>query len=105
MTEKKSADRQANEYLYELRNMAAENGFKPSEKWQLNLASAIEKAAIEKKYHATVAAKTSPEDLSAVFLLVQEALKQPETAAPDKKTIDLEQLEYLIAFCPEREKR
>jgi hypothetical protein len=105
MNEQKSAGRQANEYLYELRNMAAENGFKPTEKWELNLASPVEKAAIEKKYHATVAAKARPEDLSAVFLLVQEGLKQPETAVPDNKTIASDELQYLIAYSPERERR
>jgi hypothetical protein len=105
MNDQKSADWQANEYLYDLRNTAAENGFKPDEKWQLSLVTQEDKAAIEKKYHAAVAAKANPEDLSAMFEIVKIRLNQPAAIIPDIKTIGRDRLQYLIAYNPEREKR
>jgi len=105
MSNKQSADRQAKEFLYDLRNSANENGFNPDEKWQIRLVTLGDKAAIEKKYHASIAAKASPEDLSTMFVLVQAQLNQPATTAPDIKTIGSNQLQYLIAYNPERERR
>jgi len=105
MNDKRSADWQAKEFLYDLRNSANENGFKPDEKWQLSLVTFKDKAALEKKYHASVVAKGSPEDLSAMFTLVQAGLNKPASNAADIKTIGLNQLQYLIAYNPERERR
>jgi len=105
MNDQKSALRQANEYLYDLRNTAAENGFKPDEKWQLSLVTYADKAAIEKKYHAAVAAKANPEDLSAMFEIVKAKLNQFGAVVTDVKTIGRDQLQYLIAYNPERERR
>jgi hypothetical protein len=39
---------QAKEYLFDLNNTANENGFKADESWKVSLATAAEKAAIEK---------------------------------------------------------
>jgi len=105
MNESKSALRQANEYLYDLRNTATENGFKPDEKWQLSLVTQADKAAIEKKYHAAVAAKANPEELAAMYEIVQAKLNQFGASVPDIKTIGREQLQYLIAYNPQRERR
>jgi hypothetical protein len=105
MNDQKSALRQANEYLYDLRNMATENGFKPDEKWQLSLVTQADKAAIEKKYHAAVAAKANPEELAAMFEIVKTKLNQLGAIVPDVKTIGREQLQYLIAYNPQRERR
>jgi hypothetical protein len=105
MSDQESADRQSTEFLYDLRNNANENGFKPEEKWQLSLVTLKDKAAIEKKYHATVAAKASPEMLSAMISLVQTGLNQPITNLLDIKTMGLNQLQYLIGYNPARERR
>jgi hypothetical protein len=105
MNDQKSALRKANEYLYDLRNTATENGFKPDEKWQLSLVTQADKAAIEKKYHAAVAAKANPEELAAMFEIVKTKLNQLAASIPDIKTIGREQLQYLIAYIPERERR
>jgi hypothetical protein len=105
MKDQRSADRLAKEYLYDLRNSAEENGFKPDEKWQLSLVTQADKAAIEKKYHNAVAAKAAPEDLSVLLELVREGLKQPAGSVPDLNTIRREQLQYLIAYNPARERR
>jgi len=105
MNNQQSADWQAKEFIYDLRNSANENGFKPEEKWQLSLVTLRDKAVIEKKYHASVTTKASPEVLSEIFTLVQAGLKQPASNIPDVKTIGLNQLQYLIAYNPDRERR
>jgi hypothetical protein len=105
MNDQKSAERLAEEYLYDLRNSAAENGFKPDEKWELSLVNQADKVVIEKSYHATVASKAGPEDISVLFELVRAGLKQPAGSVPDLNTIRREQLQYLIAYNPARERR
>ncbi|WP_179413323.1 hypothetical protein HDF19_15485 [Mucilaginibacter sp. E4BP6] len=100
-----SAERQAKEYLYDLQNKARESGFKPDEKWHVSLATIAEKNAIEKNYHAAIAAKAIPEVLLAMFGLVQTGLKQSLTEVPDIKDIKLNRWEYLVAYNPERERR
>lgn len=105
MSDQKSANRQVREYLYDLRNIANENGFKSEEKWLLRLGTLADKTAFEKKYHGTASMKLGPDDLPLMFSMVLCQLKQPTTAVPDSKTIAQDQLQYLIAFNPERERR
>jgi hypothetical protein len=62
---------QAKEYAYELSNLARENDFKPGESWELSMATAAEKSAIEKNYYSTGFAKVSPEILNELLMLVK----------------------------------
>jgi len=105
MNNKKSAELKAKEYLFDLRNVAIGNGFKPDEKWLISFSTQAYKAVIGKKYYATVATKASPEDVFAMFALAQTGLNHPITNTPDIKTIGLNQLQYLIAYKPERERQ
>ena len=95
----------AKEYVYELGNAALENGFKPDEKWQLSLVSMADKAAIEKKYHPTVFVMAAQENILAIFTLVKEKLKQSPGPEINIKTVQLDALQYLIAYNLERERR
>jgi hypothetical protein len=98
----------AKEYIYDLNNIALENGFKTDEHWEVSLASAAEKIAIEKKYYPTVASKFVPEIIADTFRLVKAQLKQSikETAVVlDKRATPQPQLQYLVAYNPNRLRR
>lgn len=43
MTDKQTAQYKASEYIYDLGNTALENGFKPGEHWEVQMATAAEK--------------------------------------------------------------
>jgi len=105
MNDQRSADRQAREFLYDLHNKANESGFKPSDKWQLSLATLAEKTAIEKNYHAAVTTKASPEVLAAMLAQVQTGLSQSSADAPEIAAIKHNHWQYLVAYNPERERR
>jgi len=101
---------QAKVYVYDLNNCARENGFKADESWELNLATAEEKKAIEKKYFPTVSAKVLPEILGELFGLVKGKLIHAR--AEMEKKFDGNTLfnktnehQYLVAFNPKRERR
>ena len=96
---------QAMAYVYDLNNCAIEYGFKTDEGWELNLATALEKAALEKKYYPTVTIKALPETLLELVRLVKNKLiaakydmeRKFDTA--DNADVSLQ---YLIAFNPKR---
>jgi hypothetical protein len=98
----------AREYVYNLGNSAKENGFKPDEGWQLNVATAEEKSALEKKYFPTLSLAVMPEGMSELLKLIRLKLA-PITyvpaKAPDNSSFDSGSLQYLVAFNPDRQRR
>lgn len=97
---------QAINYVYDLNNCAIEYGFKNDEGWELSLATALEKTALEKKYYPTVTVKALPETLLELVRLVKNKLiavkydmeRKFDTAHDNDEVI----LQYLIAFNPKR---
>ena len=96
---------QAMAYVYDLNNCAIEYGFKSDDVWELNLATAIEKAALEKKYYPTVTIKALPETLLELVRLVKNKLvaaKYDMERKFDAVDNDKVSLQYLIAFNPKK---
>jgi len=89
---KQTANYKASEYIYELGNIALENGFKPDEHWDVQIATAAEKNAVEKLYYPTVATSILPELLNETFALVKAQMKQ---------VVELEKAKILDRFAPE----
>jgi hypothetical protein len=98
----------ATEYLYDLANTAAENGFKTDEHWEVNLVSEFEKLAIERKYYPTVASRFIPDIVMDAFKMVKAQLKQtiiPHIGDLDRYAEPQPVLQYLIAYNPDRLRR
>ena len=95
---------QAMTYVYDLNNGAIEYGFKTDEGWELSLATALEKAALEKKYYPTVTVKALPETLLELVRLVKNKLMAAKYDMERKFDADNNEvsLQYLIAFNPKR---
>ena len=91
-SDKQTANYKASEYIYDLGNTALENGFKPDEHWEVQIATAAEKKAFEKQYYPTVATSVLPELINATFALVKARLNQ---------AIKVQQLLPLDRFAPE----
>jgi hypothetical protein len=108
INEKQTALYKAAEYVYDLANAAAENGFKPGEHWEVQMATAAEKKALEKQYHPTVTTKMLPELINTAFSLVKAQLNQviklQAPTAPDRFAAQPE-YEYLLAFNTNRIRR
>jgi hypothetical protein len=104
----KSIEYQAREYLFDLKNFAIENGFKPEEHWEVSLATAAEKEVIENKYNPTISTKVVPEVLSGMFPIVKaklsQALDNVENSI-DAKSLAKSGLQYVIAYNPTRLRR
>jgi len=99
---------EAREYVYDLENCGKEHGFNAEEGWELSLATTTERLAIEKKYFPTVSAKVAPEALLELLRLVKNKLVKikyglEKTLEHDNSTDN--QLQYLIAFNPDRLRR
>jgi len=99
---------QAREYLFDLNNTANENGFKADERWKVSLATAAEKAAIEKVYYPVIATKVVPEVLPGLFRVVKARLSQPldnYEMQVDATTLAKSEQYYVIAYNPNRLRR
>jgi hypothetical protein len=99
---------QAKEYLFDLNNTASENGFKADESWKVSLATAAEKAAIEKNYYPVIATKVVPEVLPGLFRIVKATLKQGLDnieSSMDAKSLAKSGLYYVVAYNPNRLRR
>jgi hypothetical protein len=98
---------QAKEYLFDLTNAATENSFKADENWQVSLATAAEKAAIEKNYYPTISTKVMPEVLSEMFRIVKATLKQVYNLEKllDVNSLEKSQVQYVVAYNPNRLRR
>jgi hypothetical protein len=105
---KQTANYKASEYIYDLGNTALENGFKPNEEWEVQMATAAEKKAFEKQYHPTVATSVLPELLNATFALVKAQLNQvikAQTLIPQDRFAPEPVYEYMVAFNSNRIRR
>jgi len=94
-------------YLFDLMNTAKEHGFKADDNWQLSLATDAERSKIQKNYHPTVAAKMFPEILLPVFQSIKSKLHQTlnsEEQLMDVKSIKNDNLKFLVAFIPTRQR-
>src|ERR1700744_244570 len=97
---------QARVYVYDLQNCAREFGFKTDENWEIMLASAQDKIALEKQYFPAVSLKSMPESLVQLLNLIRLKLRQKvnKETAPDVKIIREQELQYLVAYCAGRQR-
>lgn len=99
---------QAKEYLFDLNNTANENGFRADESWKVSLATAAEKAAIEKNYYPVIATRVVPEVLPGLYRIVKASLRQGmdnAESAMDAKDLAKSGLYYVVAYNPNRLRR
>jgi hypothetical protein len=99
---------QAKEYLFDLNNTANENGFKTDESWKVSLATAAEKAVIEKNYYPVIATKVIPEVLPGLFRIVKATLRQGLDnfeSSMDANALAKSEQYYVIAYNPNRLRR
>ena len=102
-----NTNKQAQLFLYDLGNTAKEHWFKPDEQWEVGVVTHAEKTAIEKKYHPTVSAEFPAETLVEMLGTVKGGLKQAKSSTEqllDTKTIRLNNLNYLVAYNPKRQR-
>ena len=99
---------EAREYVYDLENCGKEHGFKAEEGWELSLATLLERIAIEKRYSPTVSAKAAPEALPELLRLVKHKMVKTKYSSGKTHGYDNSpnnELQYLIAFNPDRPRR
>jgi len=104
----RTADYQAKMYLYDLQNMALENGFKADDKWEISLVNEEEKTAIVNKHDHTIAVKIAPAILLETFTLVKNKLNLSKTEAEEAlnaNTIKANEIKYLMAFSAKKLRR
>jgi hypothetical protein len=108
MITKDTASYKASEFIYDLGNTALENGFKPDENWEIQIATADEKKGFEKHYHPIVSTKVPPDLLNATLTLVKAHLSQATKinvhALPDRFAKEPE-YQYLVAYNANRIRR
>lgn len=98
---------QANMFLFDLNNSAREHWFKTDETWEISLATADERSALEKKYYPTISAKVLPEMLAELFALVKKKLfmiQSDQEKSLNTDTVIKKHLQYLVAFNPKRQR-
>lgn len=97
-------NKQANIFLFDLKNEASEHGFKPSESWTLQLATEAELAAIKKTYYPVVSIRLQPHALLSVYQQVKIRLQQPLTPADEELTVNelTSNEKYYLAAYPAR---
>ena|ERR1700761_8675207 len=92
------------EFLFDLRNSANENGFKPGETWDLKLVSDADRKAIEQQYQITLSQKGEPQELLDLYYPVHDQLKLKTVEIPTAHHMQLDKINYLIAYNAGREK-
>ncbi|RFZ94430.1 hypothetical protein D0C36_02445 [Mucilaginibacter conchicola] len=105
---KKEVDYQTNLYLYELRNLAKEHGFKPEEQWELSMETVAGKADVQHNFFPTNIAKITPDILLQVLHSVKAQLNLSLTEdeqSTNSKRIALDELSYLVAHNPKRPRK
>ncbi|MDB5007564.1 MAG: hypothetical protein JWQ84_261 [Mucilaginibacter sp.] len=103
--QEQAVENQTRIYLYDLMNEAKEHGFKNGDQWELSLVTDNEKTRIMKDYYPAVATKIFPEILLQVFQSVKSNLSQSlskEEQQMDTKSILKDELNYIVAFNPNR---
>ncbi|MEO6522812.1 MAG: hypothetical protein ABIN91_14105 [Mucilaginibacter sp.] len=104
----RTADYQAKMYLYDLHNMARENGFKADDTWEISLVTEEEKTAIVNKHIHTIAVKIAPAILLETFTQVKDTLNLPKTETEEAYTNDsirVNHIKYLMAFSAKKLRR
>ena len=92
-------------YVYDLANLAKEHGFKPDENWELTMQSTVGKTRIQRDFYPNNVAKISPDILLQVLHSIKTKLNLPltqEEEAANKQSINLDELQYLVAYNPKR---
>ncbi|QKJ30511.1 hypothetical protein HQ865_12335 [Mucilaginibacter mali] len=69
--------RQISIFLFDLKNEAAENGFKADESWTIQLATDAEMASLIRDHRPLVSLKLKPEALLNIYQKVKSKLQQP----------------------------
>ena len=95
-------------YLFDLTNIALENGFKADDNWQLVLGTEAQKTKIQKDYYPAVVAKVFADIALPVYYTIKSRLHQPLNTIEqslDLKTVLKDHLNYVIAYNPKRERR
>ncbi|UOE52842.1 hypothetical protein MTO98_17375 [Mucilaginibacter sp. SMC90] len=64
---------QVMEYLFDIRNIAIEHGFKQDKPWQLKLVDKADKIAIEKQFRVSVSVEPGIEQLARMLNVVETA--------------------------------
>ena len=95
-------------YLFDLTNTALENGFKADDSWELVLGTEAQKIKILKDYYPAVSAKVFAEIALPVYSTIKSRLHQPLNTIEqslDVKTVLKDNLNYVIAYNPKRQRR
>lgn len=95
-------EQQANIYIYELNSFAKELGFSATEGWTLKATALEEKAYIEKHYYTTLSVKTLPDNLLKLFRLVKASIASTTPNVIVELDAVQPEMEYLVAFNPNR---
>lgn len=99
--------RQANLFLFDLKNEALEHGFKTDESWTLQLATDEDMAGPKRNHYPLISVKLYPDVLLDVFQQVKNKLNQALDKQEDALTVtDLMKngVNYLAAY-PARQER
>ncbi|MEP6612501.1 MAG: hypothetical protein ABJA76_11470 [Mucilaginibacter sp.] len=105
--ENPNIEKETRMYLFDLTNTALENGFKADDNWELVLGTEAQKTKIQKDYYPAVAAKIFAEIALPVYYTIKSRLHQPLNAIEqslDVKTVLKDNLNYVIAYNPKRQR-
>jgi hypothetical protein len=105
MNNLKSVERQANLYMFDLNNLALENGCQTDNNWEVKQATLDEKKELERSYQLTMSTKYLPEEMGEMLRLVQFKLNNPVLGKVNETTTNNSGGNYLIAFHTGRLKR
>jgi len=101
-------ENQTRMYLFDLTNAALENGFKEDDNWELVLGTEAQKTKIQKDYYPAVSAKVFADIALPLYHSIKSRLHQPLNTIDqslDVKTVLKDNLNYVIAYNPKRERR
>ncbi|MEO6632203.1 MAG: hypothetical protein ABIN13_10790 [Mucilaginibacter sp.] len=105
--ENPNIEKETRMYLFDLTNTALENGFKADDNWELVLGTEAQKIKIQKDYYPAIAAKIFAEIALPVYYTIKSRLHQPLNAIEqslDVKTVLKDNLNYVIAYNPKRQR-
>lgn len=101
------ANQQARLFLYDLSNSAKEHWFKESEQWEILLATGAELGVLEKKYFPVVSSEYPAGQLAEILRVTKKSLDLELTIAEkdiNEKMISLNQIKFLVAYNPLRQR-
>ena len=102
-----SFHQQVNLYLYDLQNEAREHGFKNDDCWKIIMVTDTERIQIQRNYFPVVSQCLNPDVMWLFFHHVKTKLTQP--LSKDEENVDVltiirDELKYIIAYNPKRER-